>query len=91
MVISLNLGDMMEKAGLILDELYKAFNSHYDMVRHHPYHRDWIEVVLKKDYLLTDDFKKVSEVCKKYNLEFHAISKGWLFKKIILCIYDKES
>jgi len=80
----------MEEAGLVIDELNKTFQDRGDATKYHPYHRDWIEIILNRDYLLTLDFHKISAVCKKYNLEFHAKSKGWLFKKTVLCIYDKN-
>jgi len=46
----------MEKAGIILDDFYKALNHNYDLLKHHPYHRDWIEIVIKKDYLTREQF-----------------------------------
>ena len=81
----------MKKAGLIMQDIYSGFNHKYNLVKHHPYQRDWIEVEMKKDYLDADDFAKITKICKEHNLSFHVMPRGKLFRRrIVLCIYDKE-
>jgi len=78
--------------GKILDDLHLAFQDSRlkdREIKYHPYHRDWIEIVIPRDYIDRDEFQMIDKVCATHGLEYHISTKGRLFHKNILCIYDK--
>lgn len=82
----------MHIPGKILDDLHLAFQDSRlkgSEIKYHPWHRDWIEIVIPRDYIDRDEFQMIDKVCKTHGLEYHVAPKGRLFKKYVLCIYDR--
>jgi len=78
--------------GKVLDDLHKAFTDSRlknSIIKYHLRHRDWIEIELARDYIDRDEFQLIDKVCESHGLEYHVSPKGRLFKKFILCIYDR--